>query len=156
MIIEEIAQRRDSTKVVQQYRRWQVIWLAAQGTWKAEAIARTVGIPQKTVHNWICRYNNQGPEAYVLKPRGGDRRRLLTDAQEQEILAPFAEPATRGEVVIINRFRPLVEASLGRKVGKGFPYRMVRRQTWRPVVPRPEHPKKNAQEQETFKKNFRT
>jgi transposase len=156
LTIDEIAQRRNNTKLTQQYKRWQVIWLAAQGTWRTEAIAQTVGIPQKTISNWISLYNTRGPEAYVLKPRGGSRRRLFTDAQEKEFLALLEEPATRGEIVTKAQLHPRIEAHFGRKVGKGFARRMLRRHHWRSVIPRPEHPRKNNEEQEDFKKNFRT
>jgi transposase len=156
LTIDEIAQNRDSMRQVQQYKRWQVIWLAAQGTLRTEAIALTVGIPPKTVSNWISLYNTRGPQGYILKVRGGSRRRLFTDAQEQEFLALLEEPAARGEIVTIAQLHPRIEAYFGRKVGKGFARRMLRRHTWRSVAPRPEHPRKNAQEQEDFKKNFRT
>jgi transposase len=156
LTIDEIEKRRDSTKHAQQYKRWQVIWLAAQGIGRTEAIARSVGIPPKTVSNWISLYNTRGPEAYVLKPRGGSRRRLFSDVQEQEFLAHLEEEAARGEITTLRQVHPRIEAHFGRKVGKGFARRMVRRHTWRPVMPRPEHPRKNAQEQEDFKKNFRT
>lgn len=156
LTIDEIAKKRDSAKHTQQLKRWQVIWFAAQGGVRTEAIARSVGIPQKTVSNWISLYNTRGPQAYELKPRGGSRRRLFTDAQEKEFLALLEEPAARGEVVTKAQLHPRIEAHFGRKVGKGFARRMLERHDWRSVMPRPEHPRKNTEEQEDFKKNFRT
>jgi transposase len=156
LTIDEIEKRRDTTKQAQQYKRWQVIWFAAQGGLRTEAIARSVGIPQRTVSNWISLYNTQGPQAYVLKPRGGSRRRHFTDAQEHAFLESLKEPAARGEIVTITQLHPRIEAHFGRKVGKGFARRMLGRHDWRSVMPRPEHPRKNTEEQEDFKKKYRT
>jgi transposase len=156
MTRDEIEKRRDSAPSVRQYQRWQVIWLSMEQTPRAEEIARTVGVKQNTVYYWVYRYNNHGPEALILKQRGGARRRLLTDAQEQDILAPLTEKAARGEVVVINDIRTAVETTVGRKLGKGFPYRMAHRQKWRKKAPREEHPKKDPAAQETFKKNIQS
>lgn len=152
---EEITKKRDRTSNKRQYQRWQVIWLAHHQWFRAEEIAQTVGVKVTTVYYWVFQYNHQGPEGYLLRKRGGAHRRLLTDAQEKEILQSLSEPAARGEVVVAQAVRTAVEATLGRTVGRDFPFRMLHRHQWRKVSPRPEHPEKDPEAQETFKKNFR-
>jgi transposase len=44
------------------------------------------------------------------------------------------------------------EAEVGHEVDESTIYRFLHRHRWRKLVPRPHHPKANAQEQATFKK----
>ena len=105
LTIDEITKRRDSAKHIQQLKRWQVIWFAAQGGLRTEAIARSVGIPQRTVSNWISLYNTQGPQAYVLKPESA--------IAIAEAIVRASTPVAAGRNAALTAVRMLREAQSG-------------------------------------------
>jgi transposase len=156
LTIEEIAQHRDTTKSRHQYRWWQVIWLAAQGIYQAEAIAEIVGWKLQSVYNLLSRYNRKGPEGLTAKPRGGCRRRYFSPQQEQELLQSLHEQASRGEITTAGQVRTVVEKALGRPVSSAAIYTLLHRAEWRKVAPRPRHPKQDPAAQENFKKNIQS
>ncbi len=156
LTIEKIAQHRDATKNKRHYRWWQVIWLAAQGTYQAEAIAEIVGLKLQSVYNLLSRYNRKGPEGLTAKSRGGCRRRHFSPQQEQELLQSLHEQASRGEITTAGQVKRVVEQALGRQVSPAAIYTLLRRAEWRKVAPRPRHPDQYHQAQEDFKKNIQS
>jgi len=150
---EEIIRFQNTAPSARQFQRWQTIHLAMTGI-RAEDIARIVGISKDMVYQWVHLYNRKGPDAYVLKERGGDRRSLLSGQQRQELSHELREQASRGELVTAHDLLAAVEAKLGRTPYQGYLHRLLRKMDWRKVAPRPRHPKQDLAAQEDFKKNF--
>lgn len=154
LTIEEIARHRDIATNKRHYRRWQVIWLALQGTYQAEAIGKIVGIKTQSVYNLLCRYNRKGPDGLAAKPWGGCRRSFVPPAKEQELLQSLHEQASRGEITTASQIRRVVEGAVGHRVSRSAIYALLKRAEWRKIVPRPQHPNQDPQAQEDFKKKI--
>ena len=75
--------------------------------------------------------------------------------QERELLAPFFACAERGELATAGEIKRAFEAQVGHKVDESTIYRLLHRHRWRKLMPRPRHPKANADEQAAFKKTFK-
>jgi transposase len=153
---EEIARQRDTAQSKRHYRWWQIIWLALQGTYQAEAIGEMVGMKTQSIYNLLSRYNHKGPEGLTPKPWGGCQRRLISPVQEQELLQSLHEQASRGEITTASQIRQAVERAVGHRVSQSAIYTLLRRAEWRKVVPRPRHPEQDLQAQEDFKKNIQS
>lgn len=94
------------------------------------------------------------PEA-THKTWGGRRRALLTVAEEEEFLRPWAEQAKKGGVLVLSPIRAALAQKLGRKVSRSVVWRFLGRHGWRKVAPDTRHPKSDPQVQEAWKKNSR-
>ena len=64
----------------------------------------------------------------------------------------FEESAEQGALLVANEIKEALEKRLGHKVHKTTVYRMLHRNGWRKIVPRPKHPKCNKEAGEAFKK----
>ncbi len=122
---------------------------------KAEEIAKHTGVSVPTVRRVISGYNRLGLAAIETPGKGGRRHEYLTVDQERELLVPFFARAERGEIATAGEIKKAFEAQVGHEVDESTIYRLLHRHRWRKLVPRPRHPKANAEKQATFKKTSR-
>ena len=151
---EELKEHMYASKERQQFQRWQVIFIMSTRKYSADEVSGLVGVTKGTVYQWVHIYNHKGPDALIMRGRGGRTGGLLTWEEEESLLDEIREEAIRGLVVIVQPIRKYVERKVGRAVSKDYAYDLLHRHGWRKVSPRPEHPKVNKEKQEEFKKNF--
>jgi len=58
---------------------------------------------------------------------------------EKRFLSPFIEKASRSGVLVVSGIKLAYEKTLGHKVPKSTIYRMLERNGWRKIMPRPSH-----------------
>ncbi len=85
--------------------------------------------------------------------RGGRHRELLTAAEEGKLLATFASLAEQGEITEVSAVRTALERPVGQVVAKSTVYRLLQRQGWRKLAPRPFPPDASLRAQEAFPKS---
>jgi transposase len=136
-------------------RRWLVVWNALVDPRPAREISIHTDVSVSTVHNLISQYNRFGPKAIKGDEFGKRRRAYLSKDQEAEFLEPFLEPASNGEISIAGPVKRALEELLDHEVHHSTVYRMLHRNGWREVVPRPAHPEAREKTQEDFKKTSR-
>ena len=151
----ELKKRMVESETREQFQRWQAIYLMATRSLRADEVADIVGIAKGTIHQWVYTYNHKGSCALDLTGRGGRRSAFLDCEGEKVLLDALGEMAEKGAIIIAQTIREYAEKRLGHKVSKDYAYDLLHRHGWRKVVPRPKHPKRNKEEQEEFKKNFR-
>jgi hypothetical protein len=76
----------------------------------------------------------------------------MTPDEEAAFLDQFSEQAGAGAVLVAGRLHQALEDFLGRPVSTATVYRILARNGWRKMVPRPAHPKKDPETAEGFKK----
>jgi len=138
------------------YQKRLAIWLTHIGPFHAHEVANMLGVSKQAVWLWIGQYNKQGPSGLERYGRGGRRWSYLSLKEEEEILKPFREKALLGEVVTATSIWPEISKAIGQEVSLAYVYRMLHRQGWRKLGPRPRHIKSDKQVQEDFKKNYPT
>jgi transposase len=138
-----------------EHRRWLVVWNALVDPRPAREIAIHTGVSVSTVHNVISQYNRFGPKAIEGSEFGKRRRAYLSKDQEADFLKPFLELAPTGEICVARQIRKALEEVLEHEVHHSTVYRMLHRNGWREIVPRPVHPEAKEETQEAFKKNSR-
>ncbi len=132
-----------------------MVWNALVDPRPAREIAIHTGVSVSTVHNVISGYNGFSPQAIEGSEFGKRRRAYLTREQEAEFLKPFLELAPTGEICVARQIRKARDELLDHEVHHSTFYRMLHRNGWREIVPRPVHPQAKEETQETFKKKSR-
>ena len=135
------------------YRRRLAIWLTHIGPFHAHQVATMLQVSKQAVWLWIGQYNRDGPQGLQRKGRGGRRWSYLSWAQERRLLRTLEERAVQGEVLTAVQLLPEIQKAVGRKVSLGYVYKMLHRQGWRKLGPRPHHVRVDKEAQEEFKKN---
>lgn len=135
--------------------RWWIIYNALIAPRKAEEIAKHTGGSVTTVRRVISTYNRMGLAAIETPGTGGRRHEYMTLEQERTFLQPFFARAEAGEIATAEQIQQAFEAQVRHPVHISSIYRLLDRHGWRKLLPRPRHPKANAEEQATFKKTSR-
>src|SRR5208282_1192247 len=136
-------------------RRWFVIWNALVDPRPASEIAIHTDVSVSTVHNVISRYNRFGPKTVESCDNGIRRRCYLSKDEEVEFLKPFFELAAAGGICVAGQIKKSLEDLLDRKVHHSTVYRMLHRNGWREIVPRPVHPQAKGEAKRVLKKTSR-
>jgi transposase len=150
--IEVLAERLKKAKGRPEFQRIQCVLIRITLGSSAAEIARLLGWPASTVHVIHSRWAKEGDAIFNLKAKGGRRNQYLTPAEEAAFLQPFLAQAEAGGVLSATEVKTAFEALVGRPVAKSTIYRMLERQDWRKVAPRPRHPKADPAAQAAFKK----
>lgn len=149
---EEVQTKIKTTVGFWRVQKWLVIWNALVDPRPASEIALHIGLAEQSVHNLISRYNRLGPEAVEGPGKGGRRRSYLSWDEEASFLESFRQAALTGQIATVAEIKEALERRLGKKVHTTTVYRLLKRQGWRKVVPRPFHVDAVKEEQEAFKK----
>lgn len=116
-------------------------------------ISEIVGYCSTFVNEIISTFNKHGLTGIEAKHQIGNRR-ILTFEQEKELLDSFSKQAENGKVLEVSDIITGYEKLIGRKVAKSIVYKMLKRNKWRKVMPRREHPNKASDEEiEAYKKS---
>ena len=149
---EEVQQKLHSATTTGLRQRWMVIYTALLDPRPALQIATQLGVSRPFVSKVASRYKRFGPQGLETVGSGGRRHAYLSKDEEAAVLAPFLERAAHGEIVTAKVIRLAFEQHVGHEVDESTIYRLLARQQWRTVVPRPHHPEADLPAQEAFKK----
>jgi putative transposase len=136
-------------------RRIQAVWLARQGL-TCQAVMDVTGAAQRTVFDWIAKYNRGGIDELLDRPRSG--RPMFLDAGQLKQLAERIEagPVEKDVVSVFNAATvdQLVEKEFGVLYSLRGIQLLLGRMGFSYQCPRPVHENSDPEVQEAFKKNF--
>ena len=152
--VERLAQRLKRANSHSEYQRIQCVLIRATLGSSASEIAQLLGWSTATVHVMHSRWAKEGEAIFDVRARGGRHHQHLTpeQEQEQELLAPFVERAQAGGMLTVCEVQQAYRERAGKEVARSTIYRLLERNGWRKVVPRPRHPKADLAAQAAFKK----
>ena len=153
--VEELAVWVQEAPTRDAYRERLAIWLTQLGPYHAQQIADMLQVSKQAVWLWVGRYNKYGPQGLVRKGRGGRRWSYLSVGEEAALLHSLEQRALRGEVLTARQILGEVQQVVGKKVSLAYVYRVLHRQGWRKLGPRPYHTNADREAQEEFKKTSR-
>jgi transposase len=140
-----------------EFRRWQILYLIQVGRiHSADTIAPLVNLSKPSIYKIVGQYNKSGTQGIKYSSRGGRRRSLLSLSEEAELLRAIEQKAAKGLIKTANDIRAMVESKVGKKVSDDHLWDLLNRNGWKKKMPRPHHPKRNASDQQEFKKNSPT
>jgi transposase len=150
--IKELEDLRKKKFSESELRRFLCVWLRVAQNMSTSDIAVAVGWNVNTVRMTQKSFIDLGVPALMESCRGGRNHSHMTPEEEKEFLAQFEKQAAKGHVLIAGGIKEALEERLGRKVNKTTVYRMLYRNGWRKIMPRPSHPKRDKAAGEAFKK----
>lgn len=134
-------------------RRIQAVWLARQGL-TCRAVMDVTGAAQRTVFDWIAKYNRGGIDELLDRPRSG--RPMFLDAGQLKQLAERIEagPVEKDVVSVFNAATvdQLVEKEFGVLYSLRGIQLLLGRMGFSYQCPRPVHENSDPEVQEAFKK----
>lgn len=143
------------TKEAEVLRRIQAIYLRARHGFLPEQIAQITGYSVGTVHNLHSRYLKEGDRVFVLGRPGGRNAAHMTPDEERAFLEPFVESGDAGGILEVGPIHKAHCERLGKAIALSTTYRLLHRQGWRKIQPRPRHPKADREARASFKKTGR-
>lgn len=155
MSAEELAVWVREAPSKEAYKERLAIWLTYTGPYHARQVADLLQISKQAVWLWVGRYNKYGPQGLKRKGRGGRRWSYMSLEEEASLLGSLEERALRGEILNASQILDEVQKVVGKKVSLSYIYKLLHRQGWRKLGPRPHHTKADRQSQEDFKKTSR-
>jgi transposase len=141
--IAEIDEARKSNQNKNTERRLCVLSMKAQRKTLDEIVART-GYSHTYARSLVTKYFVEGIESIIGKKRKANRRNISFE-EEEALVNGFAERAKKGELITVKDIKTAYETRVGHKIGSGHIYMILKRQGWRKIKPRPEHPKKASE-----------
>ncbi len=154
----ELSKIWKSQKEIRAFQDWQIIYsVQVNHGKKTEEYAKMLGVTKTKVWAVIQQYNKFGKDWRIYGKWGGRReaRSLMTIEEEAKLLSEIEEKALAGEILIYQNIKGIVEDKIGKKVSDDYIWDLLKRHKWTKKVPRPSHPKADANAQEEFKKNSR-
>jgi transposase len=144
---EEVKPRWQCAQKQSTKQHWLIIYNALVDPRPALRISQHVGVGKSTVHRIISQYNRYGSEALDKPGKGGrhDGSGHLTAAEEKEFIDSFRAKAVKGQIATAKEIKIALEKKLQQKVHISTIYRMLERQQWRKIKPRPAHPKASVE-----------
>jgi len=150
--LAELERYRDSKFSAQEFRRFLCLWMRAEQGLPTAAIAKATGFHEATVRIVQRDFIDRGMDAIIGVGSGGRRRQLMSPGEEAAFLEGFFKASRDASLLTVGRIRSELEKRLGREVSLSTVYRMLERNGWRKVVPRPGHPEQSKEAVEAFKK----
>jgi transposase len=154
-VLSELERLLRHTTRKDQLQRIQCVLLRARQGLTCEEVAGVVGWNPCWVRQVWSAFLRRGPEALISQARGGRRRANLSLREETNLVRRFEEKARAAGILVVSEIHAAYEQEVGRAVPKSTIYRVLARQGWRKVAPRPRHPKNDPEACEAFKKNSR-
>ena len=142
--LENIKTARKINKDKQAERRLKAIELRIAGK-KAKEIAAITEFHPAYITQLMAKYRNGGIEAITGNHYGGNRRNMSFE-EEANLLEPFRQRASQGQLVEVSEIKVVYEEAVGHRIGGSQIYYVLRRHGWRKVMPRSRHPKKASDE----------
>ena len=133
-------------------RRVQCVLLWTRNGWSRQQISEATGYAKYTVRDIQLAYLHHGEQALVRRKIPKEKNQYLKRTQEAAFLHGFHQSALEGELVSTRDIKNAFESRVGKQVAHSTIYRLLHRNGWRKITPRPKHPKSDAHERERFKK----
>ena len=140
--IEALAKAAKANKRKDVDRRLRALLMRAKGNKLAE-IAQATGYSFSNITKLVRTYRARGLAAIVETHNGGNHRNMSYE-EETALLKPFEEKTKAGQMIEISEIKAAYQEAVGHSVGASQIYYVLHRHKWRKVIPRSQHPKKQA------------
>ena len=149
----EIRMAMQKAKSVNLYRRMEAVALRGEGL-SNKQVADITKYHHKRVSQLVSLYVNEGLSALAEEGRKGGNNRNISAEQEKELLDGFREEAEKGQIITPSKIKEAYDTLIGKETKDTFIYAVLKRNKWRGVMPRSQHPKKASEEDITSSKKL--
>jgi transposase len=149
--LDELEQRARRATDAVTARRWQIVWLLAQGQ-TATQVAAVTGYSAYWIGQIARRYTEAGPAGVEdRRHQARGRAGVLSAEQQEELRQALRGPAPEGEAWTGRTVAEWMTPRVGRPVASWLGWAYLRRLGLRRSVPRPRHVQADAAAQAAFK-----
>lgn len=142
--IREIKAARKANKNKRIDKRLQVLEMRMEGKTQRE-MQQATGFCRSNINLILKKYAEEGLSAIAESHYKGNRRNLSVE-EEAELLEPFKAKAEAGQMIEVGEIKAAYVEKVGHSIGNGQIYYVLKRQGWRKVMPRSQHPNKADEE----------
>ena len=142
--VEEIKAARKANQNKKIEKRLQVLEMYGAGKSQKEMLEAS-GFCRSYINVIIKTYKEKGLSAVGEAHYKGNHRNMSYE-EEEAVLAPFKAEAEAGQMIEVSKIKAAYEEKVGHKIGSGQIYYVLKRQGWRKVMPRSQHPNKASEE----------
>ena len=122
------------------YKRAQSVYLRSKFDYCPKEISKIVGLSQDRVRHIHSSYKKYGEDFIYCGKRGGRNNFNLTLNEEQEFLKKYESISLDGDMITATSIHSDLESFLSKSIHKSVIYKMLKRNGWRKVLPRPQNP----------------
>ena len=151
--VEEVEKRFRYCRDGRVKSRWQAIWLRMLGKPTTE-ISKLISCKPDWVRRLVRRWNMQGEQGLLDGRAKNGRRRLLSPAEQNELLEALMKPAPDGGLWNSAKVSQWISSRVGKPIPKKRGWVYLSELGLTSQTPRPRHREANQAAQEEFKKNF--
>ena len=137
------------------FKRWQIIYLVNGYSVCADYLSDITGYSKADIYSIVQQFNNEQGDVST-KTKGGRMRELMTVDEEKDFMSGIEDIAIKGQILSYKDIKEMIETKLDKKVSDDYVWDLFKRNGWSKHSPRPQHPKKDQEKQEEFKKNSKT
>ncbi|MFC1567182.1 transposase [bacterium] len=155
---KEIQEKLKTTIGFWRVQRWSIIYHATVEKSYAKDIAKRIGVSRASVNCLVSRYNRFGVKGVDTIGKQTRPNAYLNKEQESKFLEAYKNKAASGKIVTVTEIHKAFEKKVGEKVSKSTVYRLLKRNNWRKIEPRPmaeESKEKRDKTQAAFKKTLK-
>lgn len=149
----ELNEFMEQTQDIKEYRHALCVHLRITYKMTANVISPVVGYHPSTVRRIWSAFLEKGVDG-LRRNRSKRCRAYLSIEKEKELLNALVEKALQGHITVARELKEAIEKEVGHSVHNSTVYRLLKRNKWRKVSPRPVHPKNDPEKVEAFKKEL--
>jgi len=139
--IDEINRCKEACINVNLYKKFECLYFAAKGL-EHKQISELTGYSESRISDFVREYLKNGIGYFLEEHRKGGNNRNLSQEDSKKILKKFIEKAEKGQVTSVEEIKKEYEEVCGKEVPLSSVYNLLRRENWRQIMPRSQHPKK--------------
>lgn len=134
------------------YKRAQCVYLRAEYNYSSKEISKITRLSISRVNHIHSLYKKYGENCIYCGKRGGRNNANMKLEEESKFLEQYQSASLSGSIVTISLIHKDLTKFFLRKLHKSGVYKMLKRNSWRKIMPRPQHPDHNQKAIEAFKK----
>jgi transposase len=151
--IEELERRYRQTSNPIERTRYQIVWLLARGFLSEEVVSVT-GYYRDRIRRIARRYNQEGPQGLIdRRSVHAGREPILSDIEQAHLEQALLGLAPDGGLWNGRKVANWIEELIGQPIHRQRGWEYLRALNFRQRIPRPEHDKADALQQQAWKKN---
>ena len=142
----------DISKDTITYKRAQSVYLRSKYGYSPNNISNITGLSISRVNDIHSLYKKYGEEFIYCGKRGGRNNSNLTLDEERKFLKRYEDISLNGNMITAASIHNDLENFLSKSLHKSGIYKMLKRNGWRKILPRPQNPKHDQIKIDAFKK----
>lgn len=129
------------------YNKLEIIALSGEGKSDKEIIEIKHCKPS-AVRHFRREFSIKGLDSFSIDHRNGRNHALMTKDEEKEFLKEFEKEAEKGQIITVKQIAEKLDKKTGKKRSSlSTTYKILHRNGYRKIMPRPAHPKKASEEE---------